>query len=73
MPTGRFKSFDNCMGEGYIVPDDGGDPLFAHHANFLGYARLVVEEGRRASFEVGRGPGNRPIAVRIRLLYGPDG
>jgi CspA family cold shock protein len=59
MQTGIVKWFNDEKGFGFIVPDDGGDDLFAHFSaiNIDGFKSL--KEGQRISFEVAQGPKGR--------------
>ena len=53
--TGTVKWFSDETGEGYIVPDDGGDDLFVCFtgvAPLQGGAFRVLVQGARVSYEV---------------------
>ncbi len=65
MSAGQVKWFSNAKGFGFIVADDGGDDLFAHHSaiNMEGYRTLKA--GQRVAFDIGEGPKGRH-AVNIR-------
>ncbi len=52
MPTGTVKWFNNAKGYGFIVPEEGGEDLFAHFSavNMDGYKTLSA--GDQVQFEV---------------------
>ena len=52
MPTGTVKWFNNAKGYGFIVPEEGGEDLFAHFSavNMDGYKTLNA--GDPVQFEV---------------------
>ena len=52
MPTGTVKWFNNAKGYGFIVPEEGGEDLFAHFSavNMDGYKTLSA--GDPVQFEV---------------------
>ena len=55
MPTGTVKWFNNAKGFGFILPDEGGDDLFAHYSsiNMEGYRTLKA--GQSVTFDVEKG------------------
>jgi CspA family cold shock protein len=64
MPTGRVKWFNNAKGYGFILPDEGGDDLFAHYSsiNMEGYKTLKA--GQPVGYEVLDGPkGSHAINI----------
>ena len=52
MPSGTVKWFNNAKGYGFIVPEGGGEDLFAHFSavNMEGYKTLSA--GDRVEFDV---------------------
>ena len=52
MPSGTVKWFNNAKGYGFIVPDGGGEDLFAHFSavNMEGYKTLSA--GDQVQFDV---------------------
>ena len=56
MAKGQVKWFNNAKGYGFILPDDGGEDLFAHFSsiNMDGYKSLKA--GDSVEFEVLEGP-----------------
>ena len=62
MATGTVKWFNDEKGFGFIVPDEGGDDLFAHFSaiNINGFKSL--KEGQKISFDVAQGAKGRQAA-----------
>ena len=56
MLTGIVKWFNDAKGFCFIIPDVGGEDLFAHFSaiNMDGFKTL--KEGQKVSFEVTTGP-----------------
>ena len=56
MAKGQVKWFNNAKGYGFILPDEGGEDLFAHFSsiNMDGYKSLKA--GDSVEFEVLEGP-----------------
>ncbi len=52
MATGTVKWFNNAKGYGFILPDNGGEDLFAHYSSIEmdGYKTLTA--GQMVSFDV---------------------
>ena len=59
MQQGKVKWFNNSKGFGFIVPDEGGDDVFAHFSQIQmeGYKTLKTDE--RVQFEVTDGPNGK--------------
>lgn len=56
MSTGQVKWFNNAKGFGFILPDDGGDDLFAHYSSIEMDGYKTLKAGQTVSFEVIEGP-----------------
>lgn len=56
MPTGTVKWFNNAKGYGFIVPDGGGEDLFAHYSTISMEGYKTLKAGQQVSYEVTPGP-----------------
>jgi CspA family cold shock protein len=56
MNTGQVKWFNNAKGFGFILPDDGGDDLFAHYSAIGMEGYKTLKAGQQVSFETIEGP-----------------
>ena len=56
MANGTVKWFNDAKGFGFIVPDDGGDDLFAHFSQIQTNGFKSLAEGQRVTFEITTGP-----------------
>ncbi len=56
MSTGQVKWFNNAKGFGFILPDDGGDDLFAHYSVIAMEGYKTLKAGQAVSFEIIKGP-----------------
>ena len=56
MNTGQVKWFNNAKGFGFILPDDGGDDLFAHYSAIGMEGYKTLKAGQLVSFETIEGP-----------------
>jgi len=66
MATGTVKWFNDAKGFGFIIPDDGGDDLFAHYSaiNMSGFKTL--KEGQKIVYEVTQGTkGKQAANIRV--------
>ena len=59
MQQGKVKWFNNSKGFGFIVPDEGGEDVFAHFSQIQmeGYKTLKTDE--YVQFEVTDGPNGK--------------
>jgi cold shock protein len=53
--TGTVKWFNAERGHGFIVPDDGGKPLFVHHSAIVGGDRKTLALDTRVQYEPEQG------------------
>ena len=67
MAAGKVRWFSNEKGFGFIIPDDGGADLFAHHSALLGGACPSLKQHQRVEFEARAGTKG-PRAGNIRAL-----
>ena len=63
---GIVKWFNNEKGFGFIMPEDGGKDLFAHHSEIQGAGYKSLDENQRVSFVVGSGQKG-PCATQIEV------
>ncbi|MBB3168307.1 cold shock domain-containing protein CspD [Simiduia aestuariiviva] len=55
MPTGTVKWFNNAKGYGFILPDAGGEDLFAHYSAIQMDGYRTLKAGQTVSFDVVEG------------------
>jgi CspA family cold shock protein len=56
MSTGQVKWFNNAKGFGFILPDEGGDDLFAHYSAIGMEGYKTLKAGQLVSFDTIEGP-----------------
>jgi CspA family cold shock protein len=67
MPLGKVRWFNSGKGYGFIVPNDGGDDLYAHVSAIETPGYKLLEEGQKVEFTIQLGPKG-PQAANIRAL-----
>lgn len=55
MPTGTVKWFNNAKGFGFILPDEGGEDLFAHYSCIEMEGYKTLRAGQIVAFEIQQG------------------
>jgi len=56
MAIGTVKWFNNAKGYGFILPEDGGDDLFAHYSAIQMDGYKTLKAGQPVEFEITEGP-----------------
>lgn len=56
MAVGKVKWFNNAKGFGFIVPEDGGEDIFAHYSTIQMEGYRSLKAGQEVTFEVQQGP-----------------
>jgi CspA family cold shock protein len=56
MAIGTVKWFNNAKGYGFILPDGGGDDLFAHYSAIQMDGYKTLKAGQPVEFEIIEGP-----------------
>jgi CspA family cold shock protein len=56
MAFGTVKWFNNAKGYGFILPEGGGDDLFAHYSSIQMEGYKTLKAGQPVEFEIVEGP-----------------
>ena len=56
MAVGKIKWFNNAKGFGFIVPEEGGEDIFAHYSTIQMEGYRSLKAGQEVTFEVQQGP-----------------
>ena len=67
MATGTVKQYDDRKGYGFIIPDNGDEPLFAHFSQIVGVGFKTLTEGQRVEYDETQGPKGKQ-ASHIRPI-----
>ena len=67
MPTGIVKWFNNAKGYGFILPEDGGQDVFAHYSEIRMDGYRTLKPGQAVSYEEQSGPKG-VHAIEIQAL-----
>jgi len=67
MATGKVKWFNNAKGYGFILPEHGGEDLFAHYSTIQMDGYKTLKAGQDVVFDVESGPKGLH-AINIRAL-----
>lgn len=72
MPTGTVKWFNNAKGYGFILPDEGGEDLFAHYSAIQMDGYKTLKAGQTVQFEIT--PGEKGLhATQIKSTEPTNG
>ena len=56
MAVGKVKWFNNAKGFGFIVPEKGGEDIFAHYSTIQMEGYRSLKAGQEVTYEVQQGP-----------------
>lgn len=56
MAVGKVKWFNNAKGFGFIVPEEGGEDIFAHYSTIQMDGYRSLKAGQEVTFEIQQGP-----------------
>ena len=56
MAVRKVKWFNNAKGFGFILPEEGGEDIFAHYSTILMEGYRSLKAGQEVTFEVQQGP-----------------
>lgn len=71
MPSGTVKWFNNAKGFGFILPENGGEDLFAHYSSIEMEGYKTLKAGQAVEFEVVKGDkGMHATNIRIAASSG---
>lgn len=69
MPTGTVKWFNNAKGFGFILPEGGGEDLFAHYSSIEMDGYKTLKAGQAVVFEIVQGQkGMHATQIKIAGL-----
>lgn len=71
MQTGVVKWFNNAKGYGFILPDEGGDDIFAHYSSIDMEGYKTLKAGQNVRFETEDGPKGMH-ATKIETIAGAE-
>jgi CspA family cold shock protein len=54
--TGIVKWFSNAKGYGFIMPDEGGEEIFAHFSAIEMDGYRTLKQGQKVEFQLQQGP-----------------
>ena len=65
MATGKVKWFNNAKGYGFILPEEGGEDLFAHYSSIEMDGYKTLKAGQEVEFDIMEGPkGHHAVNIR---------
>ena len=68
MPTGTVKGFSFAKGFGFIVPSDGGNPVFFNRFDVTGNGIDLTPDGQLVQYELMTDKRGKVIAGNVLLF-----
>jgi len=72
MHTGKVKWFNNAKGYGFILPEQGGEDLFAHYSTIQMDGYKTLRAGQCVQFDIVAGPKGMHAVNICALAEAPE-
>jgi len=72
MATGTVKWFNNAKGYGFIMPEGGGEDLFAHYSSIEMDGYKTLKSGQPVNYELIQGPKGLHATNIVLVGYVPS-
>ena len=73
MAAGNVKWFNNAKGYGFILPEGGGEDLFAHYSSIQMDGYKTLKAGQQVDFDILEGPkGLHAVNIRMPSTVSTD-
>ena len=73
MAAGNVKWFNNAKGYGFILPEGGGEDLFAHYSSIQMDGYKTLKAGQQVEFDILEGPkGLHAVNIRTPCTVSTD-
>lgn len=73
MAAGNVKWFNNAKGYGFILPESGGEDLFAHYSSIHMDGYKTLKAGQEVEFDIIEGPkGLHAVNIRAPSSVSAD-
>ncbi len=73
MAAGNVKWFNNAKGYGFILPEGGGEDLFAHYSSIQMDGYKTLKAGQQVEFDILEGPkGLHAVNIRTPATVSTD-
>jgi CspA family cold shock protein len=70
VPTGIVKWYNEGLGRGIIIPDEGGAEIGVEPSDIVGHGFRILDEGQRVMFEVAQHGKQRRAKQVVALTRG---
>ena len=67
MPSGTVKSFDAAKGNGFIMPDGGGEDVYVHASVVEKAGLKELPFGIKVTFDLVLNHHGKPVADNLRV------
>lgn len=72
MPIGTVKWFNNAKGFGFVLPEEGGEDLFAHYSSIEMDGYKTLKAGQTVTFEIVQAAkGKHATNIRVTAPEAP--
>ena len=72
MSTGNVIQFNDIIGNGFILPDDGSGKIFVSYREIKKNGYKILNEGQKVQFQINKANNGCLCAVNVKLLINYD-